>query len=215
VRVYDIDPKMRTIDKFLEVHEYNAGDENNFKDLQSKLLDRLDEIDVDDEKYYRIFGMEGLPCRLITVSHLSSNVAKLLGGIYDIPADFFNRHLPGTEAISGRLISQLPSSVQIDFDELYESTATFKSMWPNKKPNYGHHIILKAMEKQFLFRNIGWDYFPVSFGDWWGSRDNSGMSSGFEVLSQDDLMNVFQFNLTHRISVHANPPKQPNTGVYD
>src|SRR5205823_5966766 len=50
------------------------------------------------------------PCRIITVSHLSPNVAKLLGSKFNISADFFNRHLPGTEAISGRLISRLSLS---------------------------------------------------------------------------------------------------------
>jgi hypothetical protein len=218
--VYDINPKMRPVEEFLKVHEYNGGDQKDFEALQRKLLDNAwektwQEANVDEEEYHEIFGDKGLPCRLITVSHLSSNVSKLLGAIYDIPADFFNRHLPGTEAISGRLISRLPSSVQIGLDELYESTTTFKSMWPDKTPGDGHQIIHEAMEKQFLFRNVGWDYLPVSFDDWWSSRDNSKLSSGFEVLSQDDLMNVFQFNLTHRISVYANPPKHPKTGAYN
>jgi len=223
VRVYDINPQAITeesdIKNFLKVYEFDAGREGHLQKLKERLLDKewsklWEQVnDREDEEYYQIFGSKGLPCRLITVSHMSPNVAKMLGAHFDIPADFFNRHLPGTEAISGRLISRLPSSVQIDLDELYESTATFKSMWPNRDPNDGHKLIVKAMEEQFLYRNNGWDYFPISFKDWWSSRDNETLSNGFEVLKQDDLMNVFQFNLTHRISVYANPPGHPNTGT--
>lgn len=224
VRVYDINPRAITedagVDEFLQIFEYNVGQPNELVQLQIKLLDEgweklwNETQENDDDEFHEVFQSKGLPCRLITVNHLSSNVAKLLGAKYDIPADFFNRHLPGTEAISGRLISRLTSSVQIDFDEIYESIATFKSMWPDKDPSYGHKIILRAMESQFLYRNVGYDYFPVSFGDWWSSRDNSTLSNGFEILKQDDLMNVFQFNLTHRISVYANPPGHANTGIY-
>jgi len=223
VRVYDINPQAITeeseIENFLKVYEYDAGRESHLEKLQERLIDGewsklWEQInDRENEEYYQIFGSKGLPCRLITVSHLSPNVAKMLGAHFDIPADFFNRHLPGTEAMSGRLISRSPSSLQIDLDELYESTATFKSMWPNRHPCFGHEAIVKAMRKQFLYRNNGWDYFPISFKDWWSSRDNETLSNGFEVLKQDDLMNVFQFNLTHRISVYANPPGHANTGT--
>lgn len=156
------------------------------------------------------------PCRIITVSHLSSNVAKLLGSKFKISADFFNRHLPGTEAISGRLISRLPSATQIDLDELYESQNTFEEIWGTNDPvKYGHHIINRAIKEHFRFP-VGWDYFPISADDFEDSKSNVAMKSGYEVLlrdsSEDEVKNLFQFNLNHRISVYSNPPNHPRTG---
>jgi hypothetical protein len=137
----------------------------------------------------------------------------LLGGVYGIAADFFNRHLPGTEAISGRLISRLPSTVQIDFDDLYEGVNTFYDLFGKTDEMEGHKEISKAMERNFLFR-VGWDYFPISNRDWEESRRNSSLSSGYEVLMQKGLENVFQFNLNHRISVFSQPPGHPQTGQF-
>jgi hypothetical protein len=90
----------------------------------------------DDEHHEHSSGgdIPKKPCRVITVSHLSPNVAKLLRSKFKISADFFNRHLPGTGAISGRLISHLPSAVQIDLDELYESHNTFEDIWNTNDP---------------------------------------------------------------------------------
>jgi len=62
----------------------------------------------------------------------------LLEAAYDIPADFFNRHLPDTEAMSDRIILRLLSSPQMDFDEIYESTATFSKVWPKRNILEGH-----------------------------------------------------------------------------
>src|SRR5205823_1059494 len=81
--------------------------------------------------------------RLITVSHLSANVAKLLGGLYNIHADFFNRHFPGTEAISGRLLSRVSSAIQIEFDELYETNADFQSLWGQLGHDMNGHDFIK------------------------------------------------------------------------
>ncbi len=163
---------------------------------------------------------EALPdklCRIITVSHLSPNVARLLGSKFNISADFFNRHLPGTEAISGRLISRLPSAVQIDMDELYESYQAFDELWPNYKVvEAGHSIIKHAIKQHFLFP-VGWDYFPVKAKDWQDSMRNISLFSGYEVMlkeqGEQDVKNLFQFNLAHRISVYSNPPKHPRTGI--
>jgi hypothetical protein len=154
---------------------------------------------------------DGDSCRLITVAHLSPDIIRLLGGIFNIPADFFNRHLPGTEAVSGRLISRLPSTLQIDFDELYESTYTYAELFAKGEARKGHKKIGKAIADTFLFRP-GWDYFPVSDKAWEQSRRNKSLSSGFEILD-DDLKNVFQFNLNHRVSVYSQPPGHPKTGT--
>jgi hypothetical protein len=76
----------------------------------------------------------------------------------------------------------------------------------------GYKKIDKAIKQNFLFRN-GWDYFPVTDMDWEQSRRNSHLSSGYEVLMEDDLENVFQFNLCHRISVYSQPPLHKKTGM--
>jgi hypothetical protein len=227
VRVYDIHPKEKKWEEFLKIDQvkpepayYDAADEDDFRKLQEKLSSKIEADEANKET--RGGGgnppdprFEFAPCRLITVNHLSPNVAKLLGGMYDIPADFFNRHLPGTEAISGRLISRLPSSVQIDFGELYESDNTFDELWPGRDIVDGHEIIRHAMEQNFLFRDVGWDYFPVMKKDWKQSLDNKKLSSGYEVYEgreANELKNIFQFSLTHRISVYSKPPGHPNIG---
>jgi hypothetical protein len=215
VRVYDIYPSEEEDWKnFLVSNSYRAGNPTEFEQLQEKIyLNSTAEVQPND----RITDPfeHKLPCRIITVSHLSPNVAKLLGAQYDISADFFNRHLPGTEALSGRLISRLPSCLQIDLDELYESNMEFGELWPDCKPDEdGHHFISDAIRRSFLFR-VGWDYFPVSKKNWDSSLENIPLSSGYEVLLQDDApKNVFQFNLAHRISVYSRPPKHPRTGTF-
>jgi hypothetical protein len=226
VRIYDISQGKETWGGYLNVRKFDAGarrkdecgsdiPDGGFEELQLALF----------EEGYRapIFGEDNLTdqsgttkpkvSRLITVSHLSANVAKLLGGKFNIPADFFNRHLPGTEPISGRLISRLPSSVQIDFDELYESDKTFQELFPGLVIEDGHHIIRSMMEQNFLFGDIGWNYFPVPQKDFEKCMKHSRLSSGFEILNHEKRKNVFQFTLTHRISVFSNPPGHPSTGM--
>ncbi|KIW35071.1 uncharacterized protein PV07_01792 [Cladophialophora immunda] len=205
VRIYSINPKQQeNWDEFLKVVEYRASDPTDFKRLQTRLLLPQDE------------------CRIITVSHLSPNVTKLLGAKFQISADFFNRHLPGTEAISGRLVSRLPSSVQIDFDEIYESSLRAGELWPEAKldtqDDYaieGHNSIRDNIEKHFLFP-VGWDHFPISRQDFIASTTNVGLKSGYEVLLKDHndkMKNVFQFNLLHRISIYSEPVGHPRTAV--
>jgi len=167
------------------VSKYNAGDNQEFEGLQEKLFDKGvcdelpdegeddgDDIEDDEDEEDPNGCRSDEHYRLITVSHLSANVAKLLGGKYNLPADFFNRHLPGTEAISGRLISRLPSSVQIDFDELYESDNLFSDIWQKSNIRDGHRFIGETMHKNFLFQDVGWDYFPVKQGDWEAGKEN-------------------------------------------
>jgi len=211
VRIYDIDHTASEPEDFFKILDggegkgyYDAGDSRDFEALKEAVV-----------AGWRAKAKES-HYRLITVSHLSANVAKLLGGLYDIPADFFNRHLPGTEAISGRLLSRLPSSLQIDFDELYEATKTFQEIWQrkeNKKDPDGHRIIRSSLEQNFLFQQVGWDYFPISNRDWKMSRNNTPMSSGFETKDAS-IENVFQFNLTHRVSVYSSPQGHPSTGWF-
>lgn len=229
VRVYDIHPRETKWDQFLKIGPinaerayYDAADQGDFLKLQEKLGSPIEENKGIKGKEKPEEGKDGStdfhlssPSRLITVNHLSPNVAKLLGGLYDIPADFFNRHLPGTEAISGRLISRLPSSVQIDFGELYESKDTFDELWPGRDIVDGHQVIREAIEQEFLFRDVGWDYQPVEKTDWDLSFGNNKLSSGDEVREGDrrkPLKYVFQFNLTHRISVYSKPPGHPEIG---
>jgi hypothetical protein len=212
VRVYNINPsEEKDWKKFLVFNSYRAGDPKEFEKLQEKIyLDSTAEIQNSDETTDPFEHKR--PCQIITVSHLSPNVAKLLGAQYDISADFFNRHLPGTEAMSGRLISRLPSCLQIDLDELYESSVEFGELWPGQEPRYGHKVIRRAIRQNFLF-SVGWNYFPVSKENWDSSLCNTQLSSGYEALMQDEkIKNVFQFNLSHRISVYSRPPKHPRTG---
>jgi hypothetical protein len=216
VRVYDIHPREKKWEEFLTPGQayYDATDLEDFRKLQEKLSSKIEADDGNKETREPGYP-ESPPCRLITVNHLSPNVAKLLGGMYDIPADFFNQHLPGTEAISGRLISRLSSSVQIDFDELYESTYTFDELWPGRDIIDGHQIIREAIEQNFLFQDVGWDYLPVGKKDWDQDLINKEPSSGYEFKKsrkQKRLKNVFQFNLTHCISVYSKPPGHPDTG---
>jgi hypothetical protein len=199
-----------------EFHVSNQSDLHNLKiklaiDVQQNNQTGRNSENAEREDEGGIFDTPE-ECRVITVSHLSPEIIRLLGGIYDIAADFFNRHLPGTEAISGRLISRLPSTVQIDFDELYEGTKSFSYLFPKSDDVKGYKKIDKAIKQNFLFRN-GWDYFPVTDMDWEQSRRNSHLSSGYEVLMEDDLKNVFQFNLAHRISVYSQPPRHKKTGM--
>ena len=227
VRIYDINPKADEFKDFLRRREYHIGRPQGFEGLnfqglqetlyRDKTYGEQEQTDGDDDDQTdELF--DGTICHIITVSHLSPNVARLLGARFDIPADFFNRHLPGTEAISGRLISRLPSSIQIDLDELYESSEEFEHWfgrlgWGGRHlVSDGHKFIREAIQREFLFR-VGWDYFPVHKGDFESSRHNYASSSGYEVLMQEEsLKNVFQFNLTHRISIYSMPPKHPKTG---
>ncbi|KAK4445681.1 hypothetical protein QBC34DRAFT_441512 [Podospora aff. communis PSN243] len=215
VRIYDLDRSEATSGdfwKFLRVPEggrenqdyYNAGNPDEFNKLKRKLWDHYD----NDSEAKRNGSAQH--CRLITVNHLSANVAKLLGGRYDIPGDFFNRHLPGTEAISGRLISRLTSALQVDFDELYESSEKFSDLWRGWNMLDGHDIISESLRQNFLFyEHVGWDYFPTAQDDWLKSQNNTPMSSGTEA----ELENVFQFNLTHRVSIYSNPPHHSSTAI--
>jgi hypothetical protein len=219
VRVYDIDPKAETLDEFVKDDKFHVSNQSDLYNLKIKLatdVQQNNQAERDSEsgegEDERGFFDTREEYRVITVSHLSPEIIQLLGGIYDIAADFFNRHLPGTEAISGRLISRLPSTVQIDFDELYEGTKQFSHLFPSSNDLEGHKKIDEAIKYSFLFR-VGWDYFPVTDMDWEESRHNSSLSSGYEVLLQDDLKNVFQFNLTHRISVYSQPPRHKKTGM--
>lgn len=82
----------------------------------------------------------------------------------------------------------------------------------------GHSVIKQAIKRHFLFP-VGWDYFPVKAKDWLNSVRNVSDRSGYEVLLREGgeraVINLFQFNLTHRISVYSNPPKHPQTGMYE
>jgi hypothetical protein len=78
----------------------------------------------------------------------------------------------------------------------------------------GHKFIRDAVRKEFLFR-VGWDYFPVHKEDFESSCQNYASSSGYEVLMQEEnLKNIFQFNLTYRVSIYSKPPKHARTGQY-
>jgi hypothetical protein len=219
VRIYEIYPEEDTWKDFLHIYEYAVSKDERFVALQEQLENPIFEAEDKDnehDEHYSGGDIPGSPCRIITISHLSPNVAKLLGSKFKISADFFNRHLPGTEAISGRLISRLPSAVQIDLDELYESHNTFEDIWDTNDPlRYGHYVINKAIGEHFRFP-VGWDYFPISKEDFEDSKNNVSMKSGYEVLLRDsaegEIKNLFQFNLNHRISVYANPPNHPRTG---
>jgi hypothetical protein len=103
--------------------------------------------------------------------------------------------------------------LQIDFDELYEGVNAFNDLFAENDERAGHEKIQRAIEQNFLFP-VGWDYFPITNMDWQQSRNNSSLSSGYEVLMQRDLENVFQFNLTHRISVFSQPAGHPKTGRF-
>lgn len=222
VRVYDIAPGKNTWKEYLQYSTFDAGksepvpergERPNGKGFESLKYKLFAEMPDDEDESSRTEPKDRI-CHVITVSHLSSSVAKLLGGKYNIPADFFNRHLPGTEALSGRLISRLPSSVQIDFQEIYEGVDSFQDeLFKHRNVQDGHKIIRSAMEQNLLFGEVGWDYFPVDQENWDASRNNSPLSSGFEKMAQEDLTNVFQFNFTHRISVFSRPEGHPNTGT--
>ena len=231
VRIYSIEPKEDQWEKFFKVEEYSTSNGKGFANLQKRLYSKErgfvveEDSDGRDSQAVHVHSDDPLPaktCQLITVSHLSPQVAKLLGAKFKISADFFNRHLPGTEAISGRLVSRLPSSVQIDFDELYESTLEFEDLWPGagvtEQENLaaaGHHQIEENIRKHFLFP-VGWDYFPICQQDWLSSTNNVKLKSGYEVLLRDgldEMKNVFQFNLAHRISIFSAPLGHPRTGT--
>jgi hypothetical protein len=226
--VYTINPKEDDWDEFFNAESYNASDLGEFEKLQDCLYSgkfESDEGDSEDEAEPVVPSDEPLPtkiCHLITVKHLSPRVAKLLGAKFKISADFFNRHLPGTEAISGRLISRLPSGVQIDFDELYESRLTFSELFPDAKVEdqddlamEGHKQIRESMKDHFYFP-VGWCHFPISKEGWLSSTRNVKLKSGYEVLLGEEgkhLENVFQFNLNHRISIFSEPVGHPQTGM--
>jgi hypothetical protein len=232
VRVYTINPEKDEWDDFFDVKSYLASDQGEFEKLQDLLYtgdfdpvvgglkEEAEPVIPSDS------SNEPLPtktCRLITVKHLSPRVAKLLGAKFKISADFFNRHLPGTEAISGRLISRLPSAVQIDFDELYESRVTFCELFPGAKVKNqddlameGHTQIRQSM-MQHLYFPVGWCHFPISQEGWLSSTKNVRLKSGYEVLLGEEgnkLRNVFQFNLNHRISIYSEPVGHPQTGLW-
>ena len=82
----------------------------------------------------------------------------------------------------------------------------------------GHKIIRDAIHQHFRFP-VGWDYFPITDADWKDSMQNVALRSGYEVLLregvEEQVKNLFQFNLQHRISIYSNPPKHPRTGKYD
>ena len=172
VRVYDIYPN-RAENSLLETTTCHTSNPAEFMILQKtlssdcieggELVDESDESDESNESQRRGFQEqdnlqdEDLRFRLITVSHINPKVAKLLGSTYNISADFFNRHLPGTEALSGKLISRLSSSIQVEFDELYESLHEFSKYWGARDAQDGHKIIKAAMGHYFLFgRCPGW-----------------------------------------------------------
>jgi hypothetical protein len=225
VRVYDIYPNRA--ENSLVNTTYHTSNPAEFMKLQGALSSEDGELDYESdesaESQRRGFQEqdnledEDRRFRLITVSHLNPKVAKLLGSTYNISADFFNRHLPGTEALSGKLISRLSSSIQVEFDELYESPHEFSKYWGTRHAQEGHDIIKAAMDHYFLFgRRPGWDYFPVSDDHFRASVRNSQLSSGFEVTNDSEgsakLRNNFQFNMYHRISVYSKPPNHPRTG---
>jgi len=221
VRVYNIYKDKKVWGDFLKVQKYNVSERHgtddqsalNFEDLKKDLFSgRFPTLQYGEEDE----SDEPPPVsRLITVSHLSPRIAKLIGGKFNIPADFFNRHLPGTEAISGRLISRLPSSVQIDFSELYETTQTFEELFGEGglEVQKGHQIIQSMMKQHILFGDVGWNYYPILKEDFDKSIKYSRLSSGVELLTQQEVKNFFQFTLTHRISVYSNPPGHPSTGM--
>ena len=220
VRIYTIDPDKDNWPELLNTKKFETANPEAFEELQRFLFDpEFDPRGDTNEAERQPLDDDPIPpgkCRLITVNHLSPRVAKLLGGKFKISADFFNRHLPGTEPISGRLISRLPSSVQIDFDELYESRLEFEALWPGDKDaiELGHHRIDQSIRDHFLFK-VGWDYFPVTEKEWLSSLQNVKMKSGFECLMRDEgekAKNVFQFNLFHRISIFSEPVGHPRTG---
>lgn len=126
VRIYEIYPKDKgkEWEKFLRVSTFRVSQNDQFIKLQNKLVNP-DFPPEEGKTKHNAEEDPNHPCRIITVSHLSPNVAKLLGKKFNISADFFNRHLPGTDAISKRLISRLPSAVQIDLDKLYKSYEAF------------------------------------------------------------------------------------------
>jgi len=216
VRVYDIDTTANEFDSYIKKWGPDHQGQNYY---DAGLEDQLEELKIDllNGSVAETKDTQTTHFRLITVSHLSANVAKLLGGIYDIHADFFNRHLPGTEAIAGRLLSRVPSAIQIEFDELYEAHNTFEDIWGAvEMPQglHGHQLIKDALDQNFLIRQAGWDYFPISNQNWDRGRKNTPMSAGFEDI---DAKNVFQFNLAHRISVYSIPRGHgghPRTGWY-
>lgn len=220
VQIYTIDPDENDWSKFLKVKKFETTKPEDFEKLKKFLFDReFDPQDDSNEVETQTSDDDPIPtkrCRLITVNHLSPKVASLLGGKFNISADFFNRHLPGTEAISGKLLSRLPSSVQIDFDELYESRLEFDDLWPGDYDaiKLGHNLIKQSINNHFLF-DVGWDYFPVTKTEWLSSIHNVKMKSGFECLQRDEgqqSKNVFQFNLFHRISIFSQPVGHPRTG---
>ena len=228
VRVYTIDPDKNEWDDFFDVKSYRTSDLGEFEKLQDRLYKEEfnpNNPESEEEVEPVVPSDEPLPtkkCHLITVKHLSPRVAKLLGAKFKISADFFNRHLPGTEAISGRLISRLPSAVQIDFDELYESRLTFSELFPDVKVDdtddlamEGHTQIRESMKQHFYFP-VGWCHFPISKEGWLSSTKNVKLKSGYEVLLGEEgkkLDNVFQFNLNHRISIYSEPVGHPQTGL--
>ena len=236
VRIYSINPKQESDwNEFLKVDTYRASDPRSFQELQTRLYtdehfrSKQGKQDKDlsgDDSRSQVDDDNPFPnqeCRLITVSHLSPRVAMLLGAKFHISADFFNRNLPGTEAISGRLVSRLPSSVQIDFDEIYESSLSAREIWPEARldtqDDYaieGHKSIKENIDRHFLFP-VGWDHFPISRQDFIASTTNVSLKSGCEVFLKDPndkMKNVFQFNLLHRISIYSEPVGHPRTGQF-
>jgi hypothetical protein len=88
VRVYDIYPlEEKDWKKFLLANSYRAGSPTEFEKLQKKIY-LNSTADVQTNDHITDPFEQKLPCRIITVSHLSPNVAKLLGAQYDISADF-------------------------------------------------------------------------------------------------------------------------------
>jgi hypothetical protein len=219
VRIYTIDPDKDDWSELLNTRKFETANPGDFEELQRFLFDpEFDPRDDTNEAERQPLDDDPIPtgkCRLITVNHLSPRVAKLLGGKFKISAGFFNSHLPGTEPISGRLIYRLPSSVQIDFDELYESRLEFEELWPGDKDaiELGYHRINQSIRDHFLYK-VGWDHFPITEKEWFSSLQNVKMKSASECLMPDGerAKNVFQFSLFHRISIFSEPVSHPRTG---
>ncbi|OCK72983.1 hypothetical protein K432DRAFT_430807 [Lepidopterella palustris CBS 459.81] len=152
--------------------------------------------------------------RLICVSHLTPSTAEFFGDRYDITADFFNRHLPGTEDLSGKLPSSSQWSLQVEFDELYEAKKSFKNIWPNLPIWDGSRIISNAVSKRLFLRPI-WDYQPIDDDTFAESYDDMKRMSGHDSRwgSSKRPLNYFHFYLQQRVSVYLKDPGNTKTVI--
>lgn len=149
--------------------------------------------------------------RLICVSHLFPEIACYLGIKYDISADFFHRHMPGTEAVSGKLPSANSSqySTQFEFDELYEADKRFQDYWPQLNDKYGWQIINIAVNRGAYF-NLAYDYRPMDDSTF--SRCHELMNKLSGAGSRPEPRNYFRFYIHQRASVFIDEPGDPRTG---